>query len=289
MQRGKIIRIISNQYLVLMDTGEQLMCIAMGKLRQHKAPIVGDTVDVERFSSQNGIQKIYPRANELSRPQIANIDQAIIVMSLKDPDFSTPLVDRLVFLIAYAGIKPMICVTKMDMVSSGDPIFDIIADYRKNGYEVFESGIGYDDSQLIKAISQKITVLTGQSGAGKSSLLNRIEPTFHLHTQEISKALGRGKHTTRHCELLAVKDGWIGDTPGFSSLDFSNINLQKLSKVIPDFHHEIGNCRFNDCIHVNEPNCAVSKAVDEGRISKIRYRNYLEVVNVIQSQPSKYK
>lgn len=289
MEQGKIIRIISNQYQVRLDSGEEIPCVAMGKLRKKLSPVVGDYVEVERFSSQNGIQKILPRKNQLHRPLIANIDQAIIVMSVKDPDFSTALIDRLIFLIAYEEIKPMLCVTKLDLVSKDHEVFTLIEDYRKSGYEVFESGIGYDDRELRDAICDKTSVLTGQSGAGKSSLLNRIEPTFHLHTQEISKALGRGKHTTRHCELMRVAGGWVGDTPGFSSLDFSMIDLKKLTRSIPDFASEIGNCRFNDCIHVNEPNCAISQAVEEGRISKIRYRNYLEVANLIQSQPSKYR
>ncbi|MEG0290930.1 MAG: ribosome small subunit-dependent GTPase A [Erysipelotrichaceae bacterium] len=289
MEKGRIIRIISNQYMVRNEAGENLICVAMGKLRKNASPIVGDLVDIEHFSSQIGIQKIYPRRNELQRPLVANVDQAIIVMSYIEPTFSTTLVDRLIFLVAYAGIKPLICVTKMDLVKPNDPIYNIIEDYRKSGYEVFESGKGMDDRDLFAAIDHKTSVLTGQSGAGKSSLLNRMEPKFHLQTQAISKALGRGKHTTRHCELLPVAHGWIADTPGFSSLDFTNMDLTKLAACIPDFQKEIGNCRFHNCVHVNEPDCAIAHAVDIGEISKIRYRNYLDIAQIIKSQPNKYK
>ncbi|MEF9921129.1 MAG: ribosome small subunit-dependent GTPase A [Erysipelotrichaceae bacterium] len=289
MEKGRIIRIISNQYMVRNEANENLICVAMGKLRKNASPIVGDIVDIERFSSQIGIQKIYPRRNELKRPLVSNVDQAIIVMSYIEPTFSTTLVDRLIFLVTYAGIKPLICVTKMDLVKENDPIYGIIEDYRKSGYQVFESGEGIDDHKLFEAIDHKISVLTGQSGAGKSSLLNRMEPTFHLNTQVISKALGRGKHTTRHCELLPVGNGWIADTPGFSSLDFSTMDLTKLAASIPDFQSEIGHCRFHNCVHVNEPDCAIVKGVANGEISKIRYRNYLEIAAMIRLQPSKYK
>lgn len=214
MEKGRIIKIISHQYQVLVD-GELLECVAMGKLRKDKAPVVGDLVLVERFGDQNGIQQILPRQNELVRPRIANVDQAIIVMSACDPQFSTALVDRLIFLICYAKIKPIICVSKMDLVDANDPVHAALLDYRNSGYEVFETGLDRSDEALKQMLKGKISVLTGQSGAGKSSLINRLDANFELKTQQISKALGRGKHTTRHCELMAVSGGWVADTPGF--------------------------------------------------------------------------
>lgn len=288
MEKGRIIKIISHQYQVLVD-GELLECVAMGKLRKDKAPVVGDLVLVERFGDQNGIQQILPRQNELVRPRIANVDQAIIVMSACDPQFSTALVDRLIFLICYAKIKPIICVSKMDLVDANDPVHAALLDYRNSVYEVFETGLDRSDEALKQMLKGKISVLTGQSGAGKSSLINRLDANFELKTQQISKALGRGKHTTRHCELMAVSGGWVADTPGFSSLDFTHVEIDKLAAAIPDFQEMLGNCRFQDCRHLKEPDCAIQNAVKEGRISQTRYAHYREICEWILNQKVKYR
>ena len=288
MEKGRIIKIISHQYQVLVD-GELLECVAMGKLRKDKAPVVGDLVLVERFGDQNGIQQILPRQNELVRPRIANVDQAIIVMSACDPQFSTALVDRLIFLICYAKIKPIICVSKMDLVDANVPEHAALLDYRNSGYEVFETGLDRSDEALKQMLKGKISVLTGQSGAGKSSLINRLDANFELKTQQISKALGRGKHTTRHCELMAVSGGWVADTPGFSSLDFTHVEIDKLAAAIPDFQEMLGNCRFQDCRHLKEPDCAIQNAVKEGRISQTRYAHYREICEWILNQKVKYR
>lgn len=281
MNKGTIIKNISNQYEVLLENGEICLCVAMGKVRLDKKPLVGDHVLVEKFESQYGIQKILERKNELIRPAIANVDQAIIVMSAKDPDFSTTLVDRLIFLISLAHIEPVLCITKMDLIHDDDPIYESIKDYEKSGYRVYISGKEFDETEIKGCFENKISVLTGQSGAGKSSLLNRINPEFELQTQMISKALGRGKHTTRHCQLFPINSGWVADTPGFSSLDFSRVNLLNLKEAILDFK-QAGECRFRDCVHLDEPDCAVKQAVEEGKISTIRYQNYKDVAKIIK-------
>lgn len=288
MEKGRIIKIVSNQYEVLDEDGNRNLCIAMGKLRKNRSPVVGDFVEIERFSNQIGIQKVLPRNNELKRPAIANVDQAVIIMSCKDPDFSTTLIDRLIFLISYANIKPVLCITKADLIQEDDHIYELIEDYRKSGYDVYMSGRDFDTDDLEIIFKDKISVLTGQSGAGKSSLINRLDPTFELQTQEISKALGRGKHTTRHCELHQVCGGWIADTPGFSSLDFSDLDIKSLADCILDFKSVTGQCRFRDCIHMNEPNCAVIKGVEDKEISSIRYENYKDIVSTIQATKPKY-
>lgn len=287
METGRIIKIISNQYEVLCGD-EMIPCVAMGKLRKGKSPIVGDLVELERFDDQTGIQKILPRYNELRRPPIANVDQAIIVMSCKDPDFSTTLIDRLIFQIAYAQIEPVICITKMDLINEDRDILQAIEEYRTSGYRVYTSNKDVASDAFIQALHGKISVLTGQSGAGKSSLLNRIDPAFHLQTQEISKALGRGKHTTRHCELHDIAGGWVADTPGFSSMDFSHMDILTLAERIPDFKPYIGDCHFRDCKHLNEPNCAIQRAVEEGTLCKERYAHYQEVVQMISQYKRKY-
>ncbi len=286
--KGRIIKQISNQYEVMGEDGKRVLCVAMGKLRKGASPIVGDFVEYEKLHDKFGIQKIYPRINQLTRPSISNVDQAIIVMSAKDPDFSCALLDRLIFLVSYAKIKPVICVTKLDLIAKDDPIYEFIADYRKSGYEVYESGKDFDTADVEQILKGKVSVLTGQSGAGKSSLINRIDESFDLKTQQISKALGRGKHTTRHSELYEIKEGWLGDTPGFSSLDFSTMDVKQLAQSILDFEDYIGKCRFNDCTHINEPECAIKEAVEAGQISKIRYQSYLEVAEVIRSARKKY-
>lgn len=284
MRQGRIIKIISNQYQILAD-GAIYDAIAMGKLRKGKSPIVGDFVQFEKMDDKYGIQKILPRKNELVRPLIANVDQAIIVMSAKDPDFSTVLVDRLLFQISYAKIKPVLCVSKMDLIlEAEDPLFQYIEDYKRSGYEVYTAGKDFDTQDIQDILKDKISVLTGQSGAGKSSLLNRIDHSLQIKTQQISKVLGRGKHTTRHSELFLINGGWIADTPGFSSLDFDHMDVLTLGKRIEDFKPYVDQCKFNDCIHINEPQCAVIEAVEQKAIVSYRYEHYKEIVSYIKQR-----
>jgi len=287
MERGRIIKIVSNQYEVLCESGNY-PCVAMGKLRKGRSPIVGDIVEIEHFAKQNGIQRILQRRNELKRPLMANVDQAIIVMSCKEPDFSSTLLDRFLFQVVYHEIEPILCITKTDLIASNDPIYQVIAQYQKSGYRVYTSSKESAPPQFSQVLSGKISVLCGQSGAGKSSLLNKLDPHFHLQTQQISKALGRGKHTTRHCELHAIAQGWVGDTPGFSAMDFTYMDPILLAKRIPDFQPYAETCRFRDCMHVNEPDCALRSAVASGAISEERYRHYCEVVERIQQHKRKY-
>lgn len=274
---GKIIKILPNQYTVYTENNERLLALAMGKLRLGVKPVVGDIVEVENQDDKWCIQKIYERKNQLIRPAIANIDQAMIVMSAANPVFSNVLVDRLIFLISYFDIEPVIVISKMDLVKQNDPVYDYIQDYKKSGYKVILVGHEYNLDELKRTLKDKVTVLAGQSGVGKSSLLNKLDPNFCLHTQEISKALNRGKHTTRFTELYEVAQGWLADTPGFSSLDFSRIDSKVLVNKIKDFK-EAGLCRFNDCQHLTEPGCAIIEKVESGQISSYRYQNFKDVV-----------
>lgn len=288
MNKGIIIKNISNQYEVLLEDQSRILCVAMGKLRQDKKPLVGDHVIVEQFAHQTGIQRIEERKNMLIRPAIANVDQAVIVMSSKDPDFSTVLVDQLIFLISLANIKPVLCVSKMDLVDESDPIHQYIEDYKKSGYDVYVTGKDFDENEIRECFDGKISVLTGQSGAGKSSLLNRINPEFELNTQEISKALGRGKHTTRHCQLFPIGTGWVADTPGFSKLDFSRVELLDLAHSIPDFKGLEEHCKFNDCVHMEEPGCYVKMCVENQKVSSNRYQNYKDIALQIRQNKKVY-
>lgn len=288
MEKARIIKIISNRYEVTTMQGKRVLCIAMGKLRQTQAPMVGDFVNIEQFANQCGIQEILPRKNQLVRPSIANVDQAIIVMSAKDPDFSTTLIDRLIFSIAYAKIKPLLLVSKLDLLADKQYVYAKIEEYQKAGYQVFTSNNKDADEDFINILQEKVSVLCGQSGVGKSTLLNRMDPSFKLRTQAISKALGRGKHTTRHTELHAIKKGLIADTPGFSSMEFSHMDITNLASCIPDFQPYVGECRFRDCKHLKEPGCKIHQMVAEGKIAQNRYNHYEEVVKFIEESKVRY-
>ena len=284
---ARIIKIVSKHYTLLTPENERLEAIVMGKVRLQKKPVTGDLVEAEYLDGQWAIQKILPRKNQLIRPSVANVDQALIVMSVKDPDFSPALIDRLTMLIHREDIIPLLCITKCDLGIS-EEVEKQIQEYENGPMRVIRTEKESLDPELADILKDKITVLTGQSGAGKSTLLNKLEPSFHLATQEISKALGRGKHTTRHNELHEVAGGLVADTPGFSSISFDQINEDELGACMIDFEPYIGQCKFNDCIHQNEPGCAVKDAVEAGKIPLIRYQNYLQVLHMIQERKEKY-
>ncbi|MGP1376324.1 MAG: ribosome small subunit-dependent GTPase A [Bulleidia sp.] len=285
--KAKIIKILSKDYTVILCDGRVVPAVAMGKLRRGQSPVIGDEVEVEERSGRFGIQRIYPRRNQLYRPRCANVDQALIVMSVKDPDFSTTLVDRLCMLIVHAGIEPLLCVTKCDL-GIPEATERAIRVYERGPMRVVRNGRKALNPAFSGLFQNKITVLTGQSGAGKSSLLNELDPTFHLATQTISKALGRGKHTTRHSQLHPVCGGLVADTPGFSSLNFSHIKKEELAASVLAFRPYLGKCRFNDCLHYKEPGCAVKKAVEEKKIDAQRYAHYTEILEQLLQRKENY-
>lgn len=285
--KARIIKIVSKEYTLLTDKDERLDGILSGKIRKQKIPVTGDIVEYTLKDNKAVVEKILPRSNFMLRPAVSNVDQVLIVMSVKDPDFSTPLIDRLSMLIMHSNITPVLIVTKCDKGIS-EEIDARIQEYEKGPMKVIRTEKGNLNPEVKEVLEGKISVLTGQSGAGKSTLLNQLEPSFHLATQEISKALGRGKHTTRHNELHKVAGGLVADTPGFSSLDFSHMNASELAECVPDFIPYLGQCRFNDCIHENEPDCAIKKAVEEGKIPTVRYQNYLSVMQIIHDRREKY-
>lgn len=285
--KARITKIISKAYTLYLEDGRMVEAQLAGRLRLQVRPVAGDEVEAEEYSGQWVVEKVLPRRTYLVRPACANVDQALIVMSVKDPDFSVTLIDRLSFLIVHAGIEPVLIVTKCDLGVNAETEARI-REYENGPMKVIRSGKDYLDPRLAGILKGKISVLTGQSGAGKSSLLNHLEPSFHLATQEISKALGRGRHTTRHNELHQVAGGLVADTPGFSSLDFSHIEKEELAEDVLEFRPYLGKCRFNDCVHQNEPGCAVKKAIEEGKIPAVRYESYLEVLKMIQMRKQQY-
>ncbi len=271
---GKIIKQISNDYTVKVDNN-LYVCKARGKFRNLCiTPLVGDNVEIDE--KNNYILNILERKNELVRPSISNIDQAVIVTSVKIPDFSSNLLDKLLNIIEFNNIKPIICFTKLDLLNTDElKYIEVIQKYyKKIGYEVYNNA----DSSLKEIFKNKITVFAGQSGAGKSSLLNRLDSNLNLEIGEVSIALGRGRHTTRHTELIEVLGGLIADTPGFSALDFKDMKNTDIRDNFIEFNYYKSACEYKDCMHVNETKCGVKENVKNKNILKSRYDNYLKFI-----------
>ena len=268
---GRIIKILSNDYTVKYND-EIIVCKVRGKFRSlHLTPLVGDFVKFDK--DKKYIMEILDRKNELVRPPVSNIDQVIIVTSVKEPDFESNLLDKLLVILEYNKIKPIICFSKLDLLDDTKEIYKYIDYYRKY-YEVY---LNTEVDKIKNVFKNKLTVFTGQSGAGKSTLLNKLNPNLNLKTNEISYALGRGKHTTRHVELLELFDGMVADTPGFSAINFNMNNIEIKDNFI-DFDRYREECEFRDCKHIKEENCGIKKHVDSGDILKSRYENYLKFV-----------
>lgn len=267
--QGQIVKILSNLYFV--NNGKKIYeCHSRGKFRnQNITPVVGDYVI---FDEQNNyILEILPRKNHLIRPLVSNIDQVFIVTSVKKPDFSTNLLDKLLTTLEYHEIIPIICITKWDLLNKTEKkeLKKIIKYYKKLGYKVLKNTKIFKIKRLFK---NKTTVFTGQTGSGKSTLLNRLNKNLHLETGEISEALGRGKHTTRHVELIEMYQGKVLDTPGFSSVDFQDMTKEEIRDTFIEFSKE--ECPYKNCMHLNEKECLVKKKVAAGEILASRYENY---------------
>jgi ribosome biogenesis GTPase len=293
MTEGRIVKALSGFYYVKSnDTLYQ--CRGRGVFRKNKiTPLVGDFVKFDISGENEGyIIEIEERENQLVRPPIANISQAIIVSSAVKPDFNSRLLDRFLVLIEAKDIKPVIFITKMDLstASANEELKSYQKDYKMIGYDV-ELFSAKDISEVLKLklyFSGKVSVIAGQSGVGKSSLLNALEPSLVLPTGEISESLGRGKHTTRHVELLEVNDGLVADTPGFSSLEFDEIELEELGDCFPEIRRRSADCKFRGCSHNKEPKCAVKQAVTDGEIALYRYEHYLRFYEEIQLRKPRY-
>lgn len=232
---------------------------------------------------------VLPRHNCLVRPPICNVDQALIVSSCKEPDFSSILLDKFLLVIEHLGIEPIIIISKMDL-DEDESVKQYVKDYRQAGYRVYEisSKDNHGLEELKTVFKDKVSVITGQSGVGKSSFLNALDINLKLETNEISKSLGRGKHTTRHVELLKMYGGYLGDTPGFSSLELE-MTPEELAVAYHDFAQFSHECKFRGCLHDSEPNCGVKKAVEDGKISKERYEHYLmNLQDVKKKEERKY-
>lgn len=281
---GIIIKILSDKCFVKINK-EVIVCTIRGKFRNMQLlPFVGDKVVIDE--KKRVIMEILPRKNEIRRPPVSNITQAVIVTSFVNPDFSTNLIDKILIELEFNKIKPVICLTKKDLISEFEfkRYQEILNYYQKIGYSVY-----YNDEidDLIKIFKDEVTVFIGQTGAGKSTLLNRLKPDLNLKTGEVSLALGRGRHTTRHIEIFELFKGMILDTPGFSALEFDNMTKQEVRDSFIEFKDFP--CLYRDCLHTNEEECAVKHAVIDNKILKSRYDNYLKLVENALLERDKYK
>lgn len=282
---GIIIKGISGFYYVEAADGIIYECKARGVFRKEKiTPLAGDKVEISvDENNKNSIDKIYERRNMFKRPPIANVDKLVIVSSVCDPRPNLLIIDRLSAVAVYKNVEPIIVFTKNDL-QSADEYIEI---YKNAGFKTFavsnETGEGIGEIKAV--IENGVCVFTGNSGVGKSSLINRMYPDFALETGEISKKLGRGRHTTRHVELLKINNGYIADTPGFSSLDFETNDLIKkdeLAFCFPDFSDYIDSCKFSTCAHVNDKGCRLIEAVNNGDVMRSRHESYVTMYNEVK-------
>ncbi|KOP82093.1 ribosome small subunit-dependent GTPase A [Cytobacillus solani] len=293
MPEGKIIKALSGFYYVLNES-ETVQCRGRGVFRKNKiTPLVGDEVVFQAENDKEGyILEVKERKNELVRPPIANVDQAILVFSAVEPDFSTALLDRFLVLVEFNHIKPIICITKMDLTNAkqNKEIQHYAEDYRKAGYDVLLTSSETEEGvkELFPYLEGEISVFAGQSGVGKSSLLNALNPDLDLRTDDISSHLGRGKHTTRHVELIKVGQGLVADTPGFSSLEFMDIEIPDLNFCFPDIEKLSEECKFRGCLHMAEPKCAVKAAIENGELPSYRYEHYKTFLQEIKDRKPRY-
>lgn len=277
---GRILKGISSFYEVEAN-GKLHTCKARGVFRKEGiTPLPGDLVEFTpgEMGKEGTVDAILPRRNVLSRPPVSNMDSLFVVVSVCEPYPNTLLIDRLTAIAEHKEIEPFLVITKADL---GDPE-PLVSLYRKAGFEVFCTGTGMtDDIEKIRAaLCGKISVFTGNSGVGKSTLLNAIDPDLSIATAQISKKLGRGRHTTRHVELYRTCGGYVADTPGFSALDIEKgefIHKDDLQYCFREFEPFLGQCKFTSCAHTCDSGCRVRKAVQDGEISESRHQSYVSL------------
>ena len=287
---GKIIKGIAGFYYVHDGKDRVYECKAKGVFRKEKIkPLVGDNVRIEILDEENktgNIVEIFPRKNELIRPAVANIDQALVVFAVTKPTPHFNLLDRFLVMMERKEIPVVLCFNKKDIATSPE-IAELEAIYEKCGYPiVFTSALEQENIEEIRRLLlKKTTAIAGPSGVGKSSLINLLQNQVQMETGTISRKIERGKHTTRHSELIAVDaDSYIMDTPGFSSLYVNDFEKEELKYYFREFASYEGQCRFQGCDHVHEPGCAVKEALEEGKIHPVRYKNYLEMYTELKEK-----
>ena len=294
MINGKIIKGIGGFYYV--DTENGLYeCRARGIFRKNKiTPLVGDRVSISVVDEENKkgvVEEIEKRDTELVRPPIANVDKALIVFAIKNPAPNLSLLDRFIVLAEKENLEIVIVFTKVDLDADGELLEELKSIYEVSGYKVIpvSNKLKLNIDKIKEELKENTVVFAGPSGVGKSSLLNEVDKNFELKTGEVSDKIKRGKHTTRHAELLKLEcGGMVADTPGFSSLTLDDIDESELKEYFIEFD-KYDDCRFGSrCIHENEPRCAVKEAAENGEISKKRYESYIQLLNEIRSGKRRY-
>ena len=283
--QGIIIKSLAGFYYVEAD-GQVYQTRARGNFRKKgQTPYVGDFVDFSAEDQSEGyILKIHERKNSLVRPPIVNIDQAVVIMSAKEPDFNANLLDRFLVLLEQKTIEPLIYISKLDLLEDCSQLDAYKAIYEKIGYPFL-----YSLEELLPHLENKVTVFMGQTGVGKSTLLNKIAPELALETGQISDSLGRGRHTTRAVSFYNVNGGKIADTPGFSSLDYEVKESELLNDCFPELAEVSQGCKFRTCTHTHEPDCAVKLALESGQVAQSRYDNYLQFLSEIEQTRETFK
>ena len=276
---GRILRSLSGFYDVQTPDGI-ITCRGRGSLRKtHQTPLTGDMVEITVEKGKGMVEKILPRRNCFVRPAVANVDALVVFAANVNPVTEPFLIDRVAAIAGDQGVEVILCVNKCDL----DPALDLIRIYRNAGFTVIQASAetGQGVAELQSLLHGKLTAFTGNTGVGKSSMLNRLCPQLQLATGEVSEKLGRGRHTTRHVELYQLDEAtYVADTPGFSSFDTDQMDVilkENLQYAFPDFGPYVGNCQFHDCSHRSEPGCAVRAALEEGKIEPSRYDSYLKL------------
>ena len=277
MLKGIIVKNISNTYTVLANN-QRINCTPRGKFRnEKKTPLVGDECIIDEQNKY--ILELLPRKNELKRPSVCNVDFCLIVTSMKSPDYNALLLDKEISLSLLSKIPPVLYFSKVDLLTKEEKekYFLLKKMYQDIGFPVFDAET---IKELCNFLQKKIVVLTGQTGAGKSTLIKKIAPELDIKTNEISKALNRGKHTTRHTEIYDVLGIWFCDTPGFSSLNLDGYTKEEIKNSFPEFQEYT--CKFRDCIHIKEQSCAVKEALEKGAINQSRYESYKKMLSEVE-------
>ena len=276
---GRILRALSGFYDVQTPEG-LITCRGRGSLRKtHQIPLTGDMVEITMEKGKGMVEKILPRRNGFVRPAVANVDALVVFAANVNPITEPFLIDRVAAIAGDQGVEVILCVNKCDL----DPAVDLVRIYRNAGFPVIQASAetGQGVEELRSRLQGKLTAFTGNTGVGKSSMLNRLCPELTLATGEVSEKLGRGRHTTRHVQLYALDaDTYVADTPGFSSFDTDQMDVilkENLQYAFPDFGPYMGKCQFHDCAHRKEPGCAVRQAMEAGDIEPTRYDSYLKL------------